>query len=438
MTRGAAVAAAVTGGAALAACGGGATASPATDIKSMAPVTLRYTGSFAQSSQTTFGAGAQKIVELWNERGTPVKIEPIMPSGDRDQAALTMITAGDPPDIHHALPRNYHPFANIGALLDLAPFIKKDKRAQDVNPMVLEYWGRGETRYAMPNNWSPHALYFNKDLFARQGLKTPDQWEKEGKWTFETYLDLARKLTIGTAENKIYGSPWTTNALDQQLTFIWSMGGDMLNKELTEVALDTPDALEAIQFQADLTHRHGVSMDADTLRTTGWRGSGGAISAGRAGMEIMTTDVVGLLIPTTFEKGMAPIPKGKGGRVVRGNPIGAHLVKGGKNPDAAWEFLTFMSGPDGAKVMLERHLTVPWLKSLLGSKEHERLLLPWESAAAYLESSNKVRPTRYPETFSDVNTIYAKAYTEVQTGQKPARQAIAESKTAMNQALKKK
>ena len=81
---------------------------------------------------------------------------------------------------------------------------------------------------------------------------------------------------------------------------------------------------------------------------------------------------------------------------------------------------------------------MPWLKSLLGSKEHERLLLPWESAAAYLESSNKVRPTKYPETFADVNTIYGRAYTEVQTGKKTARQAISENKTAMNEALKKK
>ena len=426
------------GAAALAACGTSTTTTPTTDIKTMAPVTLRYTGSFALSSMTTFGGGSQKLVEMWNEKGTPIKIEPIMPSGDRDQAALTMITAGDPPDIHHALPRNYHPFANIGALIDLAPYLKKDKRAQDVIPMILEYWGRGEARYAMPNNWSPQAIYFNKDLFTKQGLKTPDVYEKEGKWTYDTYLELAQKLTTGSGETKIYGAPWTTNALDIQLGFIWGMGGDMFNKELTEIALETPDALNAIQFQADLTYKYGVSFDSMVASQTGWRGIGGAISAGRAGIEIMTTDVVGMLVPTTFEKGMAPLPKGKAGRVVRGNPIGAHLMKGGKNPDAAWEYLTFMSGPDGARLMLERHLTVPWLKSLLGSKEHEKLLLPWESASAYLESSNKVRPTKYPETFADVNTIYGKAYLDVQNGKKTARQAIAENKTAMNEALKKK
>ena len=430
--------AAATGAAALAACGTQTASTPTTDIKTIAPVTLRYMGSFAQSSNSTFGGGAQKIVELWNERGTPVKIEPNMPSGNRNQAALAAITAGDPPDIFHALPRDHHPFANIGALLDIAPYIRKDKRAQDILPLVLEYWARGDVRYAMPNNFSPQTVYFNKDLFTRQGLKTPDQYEKEGKWTYDTYLELAQRLTTGTGDNKIYGAPWTTTALDIQLAFIWGMGGDMFNKDLTEIALETPDSLNAIQFQADLTHKYGVSFDAEVAAQTKWRGIGGAIAAGRGGMEIMTTDVVGLLVPTTFEKGMAPLPKGKAGRVVRANPIGAHLMKGGKNPDAGWEFLAFMSGQDGAKVMLERHLTVPWLKSLLGSQEHAKMLLPWESAATYSESVNKVRPTKYPVAFAEVNTAYGKAYTEVKEGKKTARQAIAESKAAMNEALKKK
>jgi len=290
----------------------------------------------------------------------------------------------------------------------------------------------------MPNNWSPHALYFNRDIFLKAGVKTPEQYEKEGKWTYDVYLEVAQKLTTGTGENKIYGAPWTTNALDQQLSFIWPFGGDMFDKALQTTTLDTAEALEAIQFQADMTHKYGVSFDADVMKQTGWRGSGGAISAGRAGMEIMTTDVVGMLVPTTFEKGMAPIPKGRAGRVVRGNPIGVHLMKGSKTPDAAWEYTAFQSSPEACKVMLERHLTVPWVKSLFGSPAYAKLLLPWESAAAYAESSSKVRPTKYPETFGDVNTIYGKAYSDVQNGKKTARQAINEIKGQISDALKAK
>ena len=120
-----------------------------------------------------------------------------------------------------------------------------------------------------------------------------------------------------------------------------------------QVSRDSYESLEAIQFQADLTHKYGVSFDSEVERQTGWRGIGGAIAAGRAGMEIMTTDVVGMLVPTTFEKGMAPMPKGKAGRVVRANPIGIHIMKGSKAQDAAWEYVAFQSGPEAAKLMLE-------------------------------------------------------------------------------------
>jgi multiple sugar transport system substrate-binding protein len=302
-------------GGALAACGGAGVASSGTagtaGAKAQAPVTLRCVSSFQPSNQTTWGGGASKLVELWNEKGTPIKVEPIAPTGNRNEAVMAMLTAGDAPDLFHALPRDYHPFANLGALLELDPYLKKDKRAQDVIPTILEYWARGDKHYAMPNNWSPQAIYFNKTLFDKAGLKTPEQYEKEGKWTFDVYLDLAKRLSTGQGETRIYGAPWVTAGLDIQLAFIWPMGGDMFDKTLQTTVLDTPDSLEAIQLQADLTHKYGVSFDAEVEKQTGWRGIGGAIAAGRAGMEIMTTDVVGMLVPTTFEKGMAPMPKGR-------------------------------------------------------------------------------------------------------------------------------
>ncbi len=151
----------------------------------------------------------------------------------------------------------------------------------------------------------------------------------------------------------------------------------------------------------------------------------------------MTTDVVGMLVPTTFDKGMAPVPKGKAGRIVRANPIGIHIMKDSKAQDAAWEYVAFQSGPESARLMLERHLTVPWLKSLLGSQEHAKLLLPWESAAAYTESSNKVRPTNYPATFGEINSLYGKVYPDVRHGKKTARQAITEIKSQINDLLQK-
>lgn len=422
-------------GALAAACAPGEL-STAPAAKRLEPATLRYVASFKPAEGTTYGSGLSRLVDTFNAKGTPVQITTITPTENRNEAVLAMVAAGDPPDLFHAHPRDYHPFANSGALLELDPYMKTDKKLMaDLISTIPQYWARGDKHYAMPNNWSPQAIYFNKSLFQKHGLKTPDQYEKEGKWTFDVYLDLARKLTSGEGANKIYGAPWTTTTLDIQLGFIWPFGGAMWDKPMQNTLLDKAESLEAIQFQGDLTHKYGVSFDETVRKQNNWRGIGGAISAGRAGMEVMTTDVVGMLVPAEFEKGMAPMPKGRAGRVVRAVPLGLHIMKGSKHPDASWEYAAFQSGSEGAQVMVEMHLTVPWLKSLLGSKEHAKHLLPWESTAYYAESSNKVKPTPYPTEFSEINKLYKGAYEQVKAGKKTANQAITEIKGQINALL---
>jgi multiple sugar transport system substrate-binding protein len=169
------------------------------------------------------------------------------------------------------------------------------------------------------------AVYFNRALFQKQGLKTPDQYEKDGAWTFDTYLDVSRKLTTGTGDSKVYGGFWPNNTLDIQAGFLWSFGGDMWDKTLQNMLLDSKESLDAIQFQADLTAKYGVSPTADERKLLPG-GNGGTLAAERAPTEILMTTALGMLTNPTFPKGMAPMPKGRAGRVVRGAPLGVQLM----------------------------------------------------------------------------------------------------------------
>ena len=70
----------------------------------------------------------------------------------------------------------------------------------------------------------------------------------------DTYLDLARKLTTGAGDNKVFGAVWTTQtSLDIHLAFIWPFGGELWDKDQKKAVLDGKEALEAIQFMGDLT-----------------------------------------------------------------------------------------------------------------------------------------------------------------------------------------
>jgi multiple sugar transport system substrate-binding protein len=348
---------------------------------------------------------------------------------------LTQAAAGTPPDLTHTHPRDYHSWVNAGALLPLDTYLKKDKQnVPDIVPTALDYWNRDGHRWAMPNNLSVQNLYFNKDLFARQGLKTPDQYEKEGNWTYDVYLDLARKLTTGSGDSKIFGAVWTTQtSLDIHLGFIWPFGGDLWDKNQQHTVLDSKEALEAIQFMGDLTAKYGVSPNDDEWKpfapapSASW---GAAFSAGRCAMEIQPNDSLGPhVIPATFPKGNAPMPKGRAGRVIRGLAVGAHILKGSTHQDAAWEFANFQSNKDSEKIMLGTHVSLPWHTSTLGTLEKSMPLLPWESAAPYAENLKHLRATPYVSKFSDITgKVYAPAYNLVRTGQSTAAKMMAEIK----------
>jgi multiple sugar transport system substrate-binding protein len=400
------------------------------------PLTLRYI-----TEPGRVGSGVQDVVARWNARGTPVRVELEGVPGTFSEKVLTAAAGGDPPDVVHSHPRDYHAWLNAGALLALDDRLKKERHnVPDILPAALEYWNRDGKRWAVPYNLSVQNVYFNRDLFARQGLKTPDQHEREGTWTWETYLDLARRLTTGQGEDKVFGAVWRAANLDIQLGTIWPFGGDLWDKAMTRTTLDSRESLEALQFIADLHSRYGVSPTDEEWNQFAAAPSntwGAAFSAGRCALEIQPNDSLAPhVVPAPFQKGVAPMPKGRAGRVVRGLAVGVHLMKGAKNPDAGWAFANFHADKESEQIMLDLHLTLPWHTSGFTDLQKTMPLLPWEDAGAYAEDVRRLRPTPYVAQFSEINRIWVAAFTAVRLGQRTAAQMLTDLKPQIEVLLK--
>jgi multiple sugar transport system substrate-binding protein len=423
---------------ALAACGaGGGSGQEAGGSKQQAPVTLRYAGPFTPSPANTFAEGVTKVIDAYNAQSNNVTVKWEEPK-PLAEGILAQVAGGDAPDLVHSHPRDYLPYAD--AVRELDSLFKKDKKVvPDLLPAVLDYWIRwgqpGSPHTGMPNNMSIQSIYYNKALFEKNGLKTPDQLEKEGKWTWDAYLDAARRITTGSGANKIWGASWTTNTMDIHLGYIWPMGGDLWDKDVQNTLIDKKESLEAIQFMGDLTGKYAVSPDAEETKILP-RATGGALAIQRAGMEVLTNDVIALFANESFEKGVAPMPKGRAGRIIRGAVVGIGITKGSKNQDAAWDYSLFTSGATGEKIMMDLHLTLPWRKSTLASPEFAKNLLPWESAAYYQEGLKGLRATVYPVQFDAIRRLYATAYDKVRAGQETSTQAMTAIKGQINDLLK--
>jgi multiple sugar transport system substrate-binding protein len=418
------------------ACGGPATGQQPPASAARQAATVRYI-----TEPGRVNSGIKEVVAAWNAKGSPIKVELEGVPGSFSEKVLTSAAGGDPPDVIHTHPRDYHAWLNAGALLPLDDRIKKERHnVPDLLPTALEYWNRDGKLWALPYNLSVQNVYFNKDLFAKQGLKTPDVHERDGTWTWDTYLDLARRLTTGSGENKVFGAVWRAANLDIQLGTIWPFGGDMWDKGLTRTLLDSKESVEAVQFIADLHSRYGVSPTDDEWRqfeaapSNTW---GAAFSAGRTALEIQPNDSLAPhVIPAPFNKGVAPMPKGRAGRIVRGLAVGVHLMKGAKQQDASWEFANFHSDKEAEKVLLDLHTTLPWHKSSFTNLEKSMPLLPWETASAYAENVRRLRPTPYVAQFSEINRNWVAAFTIVRRGERTAAQMMTDLKPQIETLIK--
>ena len=145
--------------------------------------------------------------------------------------------------------------------------------------------------YGFPVNAAVNGLWFHKDLLAEAGVTLP-----RGAWTWEEAIPIFRKLIKRDARGKIirYGLvfDWENNYLQ----FIYQWGGRMYTPDGTRCALDSPEAIAAVQFMQDLMLKHEVSPSAAAeaaMNTAGGWGSSGAGAIALFGAQRATTALGG-------------------------------------------------------------------------------------------------------------------------------------------------
>lgn len=154
-------------------------------------------------------------------------------------------------------------FINNGVLADLTPLIEKDPefKLDDFFPNVVDIARRGDALYAIPQDFTPMVMYYNKRVFDAAGVPYP----KAG-WTFDDFLQTAKKLTTPTQ----YGFA-LQNWMPGWIMWIWNKGGDVVSPDGKRSSgyLDGPKSVEAVQFLADLVTKHKVAPSLSQMASMG-------------------------------------------------------------------------------------------------------------------------------------------------------------------------
>jgi multiple sugar transport system substrate-binding protein len=436
----------------LAACGSGP-AAPSTSDAPAAPAAAGATAPAAASSSeavtiSMMGWGSilekenvQKGLDLFQSKNPNIKVNWLHTPEDYETKLKTMLAGGTPPDVFWG--NNMADYVSRGVVMDITDRVKSDpvlgkpdyflQPQEEQRAIINGKW------YGIGSCWVIPHLYYNVDLLQQAGIEPPSS-DPAKAWTWDQYLDIARKLTIDNAgkhpgesgfdENNVkqWGVSWPTWSQMRDLG-VFTNGGESYTSDY-KLKLGEPAAIEGIQQIADLFNVHKVAPRAASMEQLGLNGMQ-MLSSGR--LAIMTDGSWALqdIAKMNFKYGTGVLPKMKNAVTLAFAHM--HLIhKDTKHPDEAWKLLAFLSSDDYQLGLIKAGLWLPSHSSLLTEAGLSSWLTPGIHPEGYKQIATDylgkaARNYFYPAGYSESETIISAAMDPVWIGKSTAEQALKES-----------
>lgn len=308
----------------------------------------------------------EQLVKEFEKQYPYIDVE-VLTSTTSFQKLSIQIAGGNAPDVFYYVTDRLPGMAKRGVLMELTPGDMSAYFSQAVESCMVD--GK---YYLFPFHFSTDVLFYNKDLFDKEGVSYPDE-----NWTWDDFLNAARRLT--DKENKQYGT-----LQPRPLLMIKSFGGESFNKDLTRCTLNSPETKKALEFIMDLDRRYGAAPAAASIKDMEQMDGVSMFSTGRVAMFLGRTFMLSEFRKLkNFKWDIAPVPKGARNYsrlAVGGNCISAAT----KHPREAWEFVKFFSGREGSLICGTSGNCVPALKETAYSEAF--LFPPPENARLFVDS----------------------------------------------------
>ncbi len=278
--------------------------------------------------------------------GVRVQIENIPGEGQYVSKLLLMFVSGKAPDVIHLDASSAAIFIDNGLLADLTPRIRSDAAfiLDDFFQTVTDIARRDERLYAIPLDFTPLVMYYNKRLFDRAKVPHP----RDG-WTWDEFLAAAKALTVvepGAASPTQYGLNFT-NWMPGWVPWIWLNGGDVLSPDGRHAAgyFDAEATREAIRFLVGLITEHRVAPSLSESAAAGVD----LFRAERAAMQFAGHWMMIDYRSDGLDFGVVSLPTNTGRRATVIYEAGLAINQASDRRDLAWEFVKYMTSVEVQK-----------------------------------------------------------------------------------------
>lgn len=271
------------------------------------------------------------------------------------------------PDVFNLSAGYVEEWSSKNLLLDLTPYIDtsldKDAFYMNLFDGVKEISGQ-DAYYAFPYALVTTCLYYNMDMFDEAGVAYPDE-----TWTWDDFLDAARKLTLDTDGN---GSVdqwgyWFYGRYAHIESWVYANNGRLIDRDSMKFAPDS-NAMEALEFLTGLVLDEKVApakKDMSAFRQQDVFPQGVAAMFVDGSWNIDNNrNVAG----DSIRWGIAELPIGPhgDGSLTYGWPDSLAISPTTDNPEAAWEFTKFAAG-EGLSMDMVMAGKIPSYKALTES-----------------------------------------------------------------------
>ncbi len=361
------------------------------------------------------------LIEEFEQANPGVSVELQNEAGSQGAMAKlqTLISGNEAPDVVSLHGAFYIPLASKGALLDIEPFIEQspDISLDDFDPRLVELCRYDGKLYSLPRYTSVYNLFYNEDLFDAAGVPYPTDQEP---WDWDAYLSTAKKLTRdtdGDGKTDTWGC-----AIDfwgaRIYPWLWANGADIFSQDRKRCILDSPEAIEAVQFAADLLRVHKVtpetlSSEHDQALEMFMQGNIGMHMSGPWDVQQMraASESQGL------KWAVAPLPSRKRQATMLGTENYAICTQT-EHPEEAWKLFEFLMSPHAQEYMAETQEKMPSRLSVINGPYVEADV-GYDRRVFAEALSYAVEPPNVPD-WSQVSPIYQEELDNIWIGRKTA------------------
>ncbi|HET7628130.1 MAG TPA: ABC transporter substrate-binding protein [Bacillales bacterium] len=380
----------------------------------------------------------QHMVDEFNKSQDKIKVEyTYLPWGDIWTKELASVAAGNPPDVVVQDIMSVPLRASKDQITNLSKYIEKegDDFGKRFFPQLWDMMDYNGDIYAVPYNTDTRVLFYNKDLFKKAGLDPndpPETWQE--LWEYANKLDVKngdQYETIGFYPLWGVGKDiWLENA----------DGDAYFNSDMKPVIND-PTSVEVMNWLKKWNEKYG--MDTIHRYDAYFKNSqANPFLTGKLGMYVQAatfyTQIRDYAKDLNFGVTLMPEFKPGSGHTSWGGGFEVEIPKGSKHPDAAWEFIKYLTGKQAQKYWAVHTFdNVANIEAAKAAGDSPKL--NDESQMVYKVATESVKnnvvtpyPLKAPNFLDKVNPPLDKAL----LGQMPVEKALNQAQHAVEQSIK--